>query len=72
MKQIQKVISCSGSGEVTKVDIKCKLCMFFDISAEVDVPNDVQSISGKCYRYPEPIDKHMDNWCGEFILDNKN
>lgn len=35
----------------------CGFCRFF-------VENDRM---GVCHRYPEAVNKHMNNWCGEYI-----
>lgn len=35
----------------------CKNCKFFVESDRM----------GVCHRFPEAINKHMNNWCGEFL-----
>lgn len=39
----------------------CNICRFF-------VSNDRM---GVCNRYPESVNKHMANWCGEFVKSNR-
>jgi hypothetical protein len=38
----------------------CNSCKFFSASERM----------GACKRYPKPINKANDDWCGEFIYEN--
>ena len=39
----------------------CKHCKFFSFG----------DVLGNCYRYPQTLNKHENNWCGEFVLKAK-
>jgi len=37
----------------------CKHCKFFSFG----------DVLGNCHRYPQSLNKHENNWCGEYIED---
>ena len=36
----------------------CKFCKFFSFG----------DVLGTCYRFPQSLNKHENNWCGEFTV----
>ena len=37
----------------------CKSCKFFSFG----------DVLGMCHRYPQALNKHENNWCGEYVED---
>jgi len=76
VKRISVPIHTQATGyckaKATRIEAYCKRCCAWKrslatfIDSENPAKGEIPSHRGQCHRYPKKVNKHQDDWCGEF------